>query len=522
MQLLNRIIRAVMDSVEMVSVQIKEEFPELEPLPFTVEFFGLASLLIKQELCEMQCDSSQPEVSEIKAEHNELEIPQTEEHLPVKQEEVLETVHIKQEPPEVELEHVEPEKEESEDVKPNIPELEPVRLRECSVVLERICMREQGAGEEDSPNSMQGGGQGDRRLHSECSLAGTALTTGSQYSGKSIKASLTNMAASPLPVKMDDLTTTPNSGYLNHCISVYLNNGEPGPPGPIGPPGEKGNSGKTGILGLGGNGAISTATYSTIPRVAFYAGLKNPHEGYEILKYDDVVTNLGNNYDGTSGKFICNIPGTYFFIYHVLMRGGDGTSMWADLCKNGQGGCERILLAWRIKAREFNYENAKCKETNPIESHAIPESEAQEGPKIEAVYTQEESFEQEWCASLLQVTELPCVKDEDVPEQECVLIKEELIEQECVPIAEERPTENYVCTLEENTKLGSNLCDDSPSECDQGFGASKVDEGEHDSTPSPQCKNSSRDKPQCKKHRETTPQEDLLQWVLWKLPPLPR
>ncbi|MGH0191362.1 UNVERIFIED_CONTAM: hypothetical protein FKN15_061225 [Acipenser sinensis] len=120
----------------------------------------------------MQCDSSQPEVSEIKAEHNELEIPQTEEHLPVKQEEVLETVHIKQEPPEVEFEHVEPGKEESKDVKPNIPELEPVRLRECSVVLERICVREQGSGEEGSLNSVQGGGQGDRHSHSECSLAG--------------------------------------------------------------------------------------------------------------------------------------------------------------------------------------------------------------------------------------------------------------------------------------------------------------------------------------------------------------
>ncbi|XP_058869452.1 gastrula zinc finger protein XlCGF52.1-like [Acipenser ruthenus] len=147
---------------------------------------------------------------------------------------------------------------------------------------------------------------------------------------------------------------------------------------------------------------------------------------------------------------------------------------------------------------------------DPIESHAIPESEAQEGPKIEAVYTQEESFEQEWCASLIQVTELPCVKDEDVPKKECVPIKEEFIEQECVSIAEELPTEKNFCTLEENTKLGSNLCDDSPSECDLGFGASKVDEGEHDSTPSPQCKNSSRGKPQCKKHRETTPQEEYV------------
>ncbi|XP_054851006.1 C1q-related factor [Eublepharis macularius] len=116
--------------------------------------------------------------------------------------------------------------------------------------------------------------------------------------------------------------------------------GEPGPPGPVGPPGEKGEPGKAGPPGLPGpalaSGAISTATYTTVPRVAFYAGLKNPHEGYEVLKFDDVVTNLGNNYEAATGKFTCNIPGTYFFTYHVLMRGGDGTSMWADLCKNGQ------------------------------------------------------------------------------------------------------------------------------------------------------------------------------------------
>nr|XP_016850180.1 PREDICTED: C1q-related factor [Anolis carolinensis] len=116
---------------------------------------------------------------------------------------------------------------------------------------------------------------------------------------------------------------------------------EPGSPGVVGHPGDKGEPGKPGPPGLPGpdlvgTGAISTATYTVVPRVAFYTGLKNPHEGYEILKFDDVVTNLGNNYDAASGKFTCNIPGTYFFTYHVLMRGGDGTSMWADLCKNGQ------------------------------------------------------------------------------------------------------------------------------------------------------------------------------------------
>ncbi|XP_068775374.1 C1q-related factor isoform X2 [Struthio camelus] len=115
--------------------------------------------------------------------------------------------------------------------------------------------------------------------------------------------------------------------------------GQPGPPGAAGPPGPRGEPGRPGPPGLpgpGATGAVSTATYSTVPRVAFYAGLKNPHEGYEILKFDDVVTNLGNSYDAASGKFTCAIPGTYFFTYHVLMRGGDGTSMWADLCKNGQ------------------------------------------------------------------------------------------------------------------------------------------------------------------------------------------
>ncbi|MGH0181146.1 UNVERIFIED_CONTAM: hypothetical protein FKN15_005895 [Acipenser sinensis] len=61
---------------------------------------------------------------------------------------------------------MEPGKEESE--------LEPVRLRECSMVLERICVREQGAGEEGSPNSTQAGGKEDGRSHSECSLAGSS------------------------------------------------------------------------------------------------------------------------------------------------------------------------------------------------------------------------------------------------------------------------------------------------------------------------------------------------------------
>uniref|UniRef100_A0A8C7G7A5 Otolin-1 n=1 Tax=Oncorhynchus kisutch TaxID=8019 RepID=A0A8C7G7A5_ONCKI len=116
--------------------------------------------------------------------------------------------------------------------------------------------------------------------------------------------------------------------------------GEPGPPGPRGPPGDRGDSGKAGYPAVvtprseTDTDEVNMALGET--KVAFYVGLKNPHEGYEVLKFDDVVTNLGNQYDPTNGKFTCQVSGMYFFTYHVLMRGGDGTSMWADLCKNGQ------------------------------------------------------------------------------------------------------------------------------------------------------------------------------------------
>ncbi|KAL0978385.1 hypothetical protein UPYG_G00169780 [Umbra pygmaea] len=109
--------------------------------------------------------------------------------------------------------------------------------------------------------------------------------------------------------------------------------GLPGPPGPRGPPGEPGKPGPPGPSGPGPGGYVPSF-YS--PKIAFYAGLRKQHEGSEVLRFDDVVTNVGNNYEPSTGKFTCPLPGIYFFTYHVLMRGGDGTSMWADLKKNGQ------------------------------------------------------------------------------------------------------------------------------------------------------------------------------------------
>ncbi|KAG5282404.1 hypothetical protein AALO_G00055610 [Alosa alosa] len=109
--------------------------------------------------------------------------------------------------------------------------------------------------------------------------------------------------------------------------------GIPGPQGPPGPPGEPGKPGPQGPQGPGPGGYVPSF-YS--PKIAFYAGLRKQHEGMDVLKFDDVVTNVGNYYEPSTGKFTCPLPGIYYFTYHVLMRGGDGTSMWADLKKNGQ------------------------------------------------------------------------------------------------------------------------------------------------------------------------------------------
>ncbi|TNN56067.1 Complement C1q-like protein 2 [Liparis tanakae] len=136
--------------------------------------------------------------------------------------------------------------------------------------------------------------------------------------------------------------------------------GEPGSPGPRGPPGQRGDAklafpAVTGPDTGGTDGANSTGTGY---RIAFYVGLKNPHEGYEVLKFDDVITNLGDHYDASTGKFTCHVSGIYFFTYHVLMRGGDGTSMWADLCKNGQVRVEKVRASAIAQDADQNYDYA--------------------------------------------------------------------------------------------------------------------------------------------------------------------
>ncbi|KAB1270299.1 Complement C1q-like protein 4 [Camelus dromedarius] len=81
--------------------------------------------------------------------------------------------------------------------------------------------------------------------------------------------------------------------------------------------------GEPGRPGPGGGGAPCRLRASN----SFLRWSGRPHEGSTGAAFDDVVTNW---------QVHLPMSGVYFFAYHVLMRGGDGTSMWADLMKNGQ------------------------------------------------------------------------------------------------------------------------------------------------------------------------------------------
>ncbi|MGH0125107.1 UNVERIFIED_CONTAM: hypothetical protein FKN15_059284 [Acipenser sinensis] len=117
------------------------------------------------------------------------------------------------------------------------------------------------------------------------------------------------------------------------------------------------------------------------------------------------------------------------------------------------------------KFTEFQMEMAGKEKENENSGERRAFSEGEEGPVIEAVYTQEEICDQEWCGRIMEITELTSAEGKEIPELEPVHIKEEAVELECVHITEEVYKENKVDTLEENIgKMESIHSEDCPPE----------------------------------------------------------
>ncbi|NXO07671.1 C1QC protein, partial [Oriolus oriolus] len=104
--------------------------------------------------------------------------------------------------------------------------------------------------------------------------------------------------------------------------------GEPGPQGPpgkVGPPGAPGARGAPGLPGMDGPPGMpgsSTQRHQSafsVTRQTSQYPLKNVP-----VVFNNVITNTNHDYDTTTGKFTCRLPGVYYFVFH--------SSHTANLC----------------------------------------------------------------------------------------------------------------------------------------------------------------------------------------------
>lgn len=95
--------------------------------------------------------------------------------------------------------------------------------------------------------------------------------------------------------------------------------------GLLGPKGETGDVGMTGAEGprgfpgiTGRKGEPGEAAY--VYRSAFSVGLETHVTVPNVpIRFTKIFYNQQNHYDGSTGKFYCNIPGLYYFSYHITV-----------------------------------------------------------------------------------------------------------------------------------------------------------------------------------------------------------
>ncbi|XP_020932183.1 complement C1q tumor necrosis factor-related protein 2 isoform X2 [Sus scrofa] len=111
----------------------------------------------------------------------------------------------------------------------------------------------------------------------------------------------------------------------------------PGPQGPPGPPGAPGPSGMVGRMGFPGrdgqdgqdgdrgNSGEEGPPGRTVTK-------SYPRERLPI-KFDKILMNEGGHYNASSGKFVCGVPGIYYFTYDITLA---NKHLAIGLVHNGQ------------------------------------------------------------------------------------------------------------------------------------------------------------------------------------------
>ncbi|XP_072047666.1 complement C1q tumor necrosis factor-related protein 1-like [Amphiura filiformis] len=90
--------------------------------------------------------------------------------------------------------------------------------------------------------------------------------------------------------------------------------GPVGGPGPAGTAGPIGASGTPGIKGQKGEMGQSRLSAFSAARSSSFT----PSSAGQALPFDVIQTNVGDDFDTTSGRFTCEIPGIYLFTYNIM------------------------------------------------------------------------------------------------------------------------------------------------------------------------------------------------------------
>ena len=121
-----------------------------------------------------------------------------------------------------------------------------------------------------------------------------------------------------------------------------------GPPGKVGPIGLPGPSGESGLQGpKGEKGEPSEVRFA-----GFSVVKTSPQSGNnQIVTFDTVISNVAGDYDITTNKFTCRIPGYYQFTFSIGSL--DDNSPWVELRNNG----EIIVVVYTHPSGTANYRN---------------------------------------------------------------------------------------------------------------------------------------------------------------------
>ncbi|XP_003471386.1 complement C1q subcomponent subunit C isoform X1 [Cavia porcellus] len=98
--------------------------------------------------------------------------------------------------------------------------------------------------------------------------------------------------------------------------------GHPGKNGPMGAPGMPGNPGPRGPPGMPGEEGRYKQKHQSVFTVARQTEQHPTANG--LVRFNAAITNPQGDYDRDSGRFTCQVPGLYYFIYH--------TSLTENLC----------------------------------------------------------------------------------------------------------------------------------------------------------------------------------------------